>query len=76
LELHFKKPRRFDHETNEKIKQIIWKGSRTVKPGYKKKIKDQIQKIRQKVKHEYIEKRIHQTLMAKNIERTKKEKKW
>jgi superfamily II DNA/RNA helicase len=23
LELHFKKPRRFDHETNEKIKQII-----------------------------------------------------
>jgi len=71
IKLRLPKKKFFDLDTNQKIKKIINTQSKKVKPGYKKKIKNQIHRIKQKIKHEYIEKRIKQTLLQKNIKRTK-----
>ncbi|GHU50848.1 hypothetical protein FACS189459_5490 [Bacilli bacterium] len=64
----------FDTKTNNEIKKIISTNSHRVRPGYKKKIKMKIDKIRQKKKHEFIEKKIKQQLLLRNIKRTKEKK--
>jgi ATP-dependent RNA helicase CshB len=74
LRLHLKHKKMFDTSTNEKIKRIIYSNSKKVKPGYKKKIKMQINKIKQKVRHEYIEKQIKKQLIHKNIQDSKAKK--
>lgn len=53
---------------------IINKNSKKVKPGYKKKIKKQILKIKQKIRHENIEKSVKKILVKKNIRDSKKNK--
>jgi ATP-dependent RNA helicase CshB len=71
LKLRLPEKKRFDTETNDKIKKILISGSKKVSPGYKKKMKYKINKIKQKVRHEYIEKKIKQTLLHKNIRESK-----
>jgi 23S rRNA G2069 N7-methylase RlmK/C1962 C5-methylase RlmI len=73
LELKQSKKIMFDQKTNNEIKKIINKNSKVVRPGYKKKISAQIQKIKQKKKHEYIDSLIHKRLLKNNIRRTKEE---
>jgi ATP-dependent RNA helicase CshB len=72
--LRLKAPRKivFDAKTNNEIRKIINVNSRKVKPGYKKRIKEQIQKVKQKKKREYIESKVKQNLLRKNIEESKK----
>ena len=64
--------KRLDYSTNKEIQKVIYTGSKKVKPGYKKKIKEKIKKIKQKNRHEFIEKKIKQVLIAKNIRDSKK----
>ena len=64
-----------DYSTNKEIQKVIYTGSKKVKPGYKKKIKEKIKKIKQKKRHEFIEKKIKQVLIAKNIRDSKKKTK-
>jgi ATP-dependent RNA helicase CshB len=71
LKLRLKQKLVFDNKTNNEIKKIIVTGSKKVVPNYKKKIKTKIAKIKQKLKHEYIEKKIKENLLKKNIERSK-----
>jgi ATP-dependent RNA helicase CshB len=63
-----------DQQTNNQIKKIIGTQSKKIRPGYKKKIKQQILKIKQKKRHEFIEKKIKQRLLENNIQRTKHKK--
>ena len=72
LRLRIKSKPRFDSKTNAEIQKIIRVNSKKIKPGYKKKIKQQINKIKQKKKHEYIESQVKQRLLSSNIKRTKK----
>lgn len=56
----FKKKNQFhDLETQNEIKKVIATSSTKVKPGYKKKIKEAIQKINQKNKRSHIEKKMN-----------------
>ncbi|MBP5256797.1 MAG: C-terminal helicase domain-containing protein, partial [Mycoplasma sp.] len=71
-ELKIRKKLKFDEQTNNQIKKIIYTNSKKVKPGYKKKIKQQIYKIKQKVRHQNIEKKIKRTLIHKNINESKR----
>ncbi len=75
LKLRIKSKPKFDSVTNAEIQKIIRVNSKKVKPGYKKKIKQQINKIKQKKKHEYIEKQVKQRLLNNSIRRTKYNKK-
>ncbi|MCF0227274.1 MAG: C-terminal helicase domain-containing protein [Malacoplasma sp.] len=75
FKLRIKKKIKFDYSTNAEIKKIINQGSKKVKPGYKKKIQAKINKIKQRKRHEFIEKKIKQQLLISNISRTKKAKK-
>jgi ATP-dependent RNA helicase CshB len=63
--LHLKNRIFFDKETNDKIKYIIKTNSKKVKPGYKRKISNEIGRIKQKLKHQYIEKKVKENLMKK-----------
>ncbi len=63
FKLRFKKPHKLDYSTNLKIKKIIGLNSKKVKPGYKKKINTKIKKIKQKVRHQEIEKKIKKQLI-------------
>ncbi|GHU27607.1 hypothetical protein FACS1894152_4440 [Bacilli bacterium] len=74
LTLKFKPKLYLDDATNSEIKRIIGSQSKHVKPGYKKKIKAQIYKIKQKKRHEFIEKKIKQRLIQQNIYDSKKKK--
>jgi ATP-dependent RNA helicase CshB len=58
LQLRLRKKIVFDKETNSEIQKVIRnnKSTKRVKPCYKKKIKSQILKIKQKKKHEHIDK--------------------
>jgi ATP-dependent RNA helicase CshB len=67
LKLRFKPKIIFSKENNDKIKRIIGQNSKVVKPGYKKKIKNEILKIKQKMKHEYIEKKVRENLKKKYL---------
>ncbi|MDR2829421.1 MAG: DEAD/DEAH box helicase [Mycoplasmataceae bacterium] len=71
LKLRVQHKRMFDQKTNDQIKKIIRDGSHKISPGYKKKIKYKINKIKQKIRHEFIEKKIKQTLLRKNIKESK-----
>ena len=73
-DLKLKKKIRYDEQTNNQIKKIVYTNSKKVKPGYKKKIRKQIHKIKQKIRHQNIEKRVKRILTNKNIQRSKKEK--
>jgi ATP-dependent RNA helicase CshB len=53
---------------------IIGTNSQKVRPGYKKKIRNQIRKIKQRKRHEFIEKKIKQQLVMKNIQDSKRKK--
>ncbi|MDR0985822.1 MAG: DEAD/DEAH box helicase [Mycoplasmataceae bacterium] len=74
LQLRFKHKLMLDQQTNNQIKKIIGTQSKKIRPGYKKKIKQQILKIKQKKRHEFIEKKIKQRLLENNIQRTKHKK--
>jgi hypothetical protein len=74
LTLKFKPKLYLDDATNSEIKRIIGSQSKHVKPGYKKKIKAQIYKIKQKKRHEYIENKINQRLIQQKIYDSKKKK--
>jgi ATP-dependent RNA helicase CshB len=74
LKLRLQKKFIFDQKTNNEIKKIIRTNSRHVQPGYKKKIASIIKKIKQKLRHEYIEKIIKRQLVQKNIIDSKKKK--
>lgn len=74
LTLKFKPKLYLDEATNSEIKRIIGAQSKHIKPGYKKKIKAQIYKIKQRKRHEFIEKKIKQRLIQQNIYDTKKKK--
>jgi adenylosuccinate synthase len=63
-----------DQQTNDQIKKIIGTQSKVVRPGYKRKIKQQILRIKQKKRHEFIEKKIKHHLLMENIKRTKNNK--
>jgi ATP-dependent RNA helicase CshB len=67
MKLRFKSKLRLDDATNKQIKMIIGTNSQKVRPGYKKKIANKIRKIKQAKRHEFIEKKIKQHLVAKNI---------
>ena len=71
--LKLRKKLKFDEKTNNQIKMIISKNSKKIKPGYKKKIKRQILKIKQKIRHDNIEKSIKKILVKKNISDSKKQ---
>lgn len=73
--LKLKRSLRLDYSTNSEIKKIININSKRIKPGYKKKIQKKIKQIKQKKRHEFIEKAIKQRLLINNINRTKKMKK-
>jgi ATP-dependent RNA helicase CshB len=70
LRIHTKP--RLDKQTNDQIKKIIGTQSQKIRPGYKRKIKQQIFRIKQKKRHEFIEKKIKERLLMENIKRTKK----
>jgi ATP-dependent RNA helicase CshB len=70
LRIHTKP--RLDKQTNDQIKKIIGTQSQKVRPGYKRKIKQQIFRIKQKKRHEFIDKKIKERLLMENIKRTKK----
>jgi ATP-dependent RNA helicase CshB len=57
---------KLDDKTNNLVKQIIQKNSKKIKPCYKKIIKKEIHKIKQKVRHEFIEQKIRQSFIKKN----------
>ena len=69
--IKIRKKIKFDEQTNNQIKKIIYTNSKKIKPGYKKRIKQQIYRIKQKVRHQNIEKRIKKILIHKNINETK-----
>ena len=71
--LKLRKKLKFDEKTNNQIKMIISKNSKKIKPGYKKKIKRQILKIKQKIRHDNIEKSIKKILVKKNISDSKRQ---
>jgi ATP-dependent RNA helicase CshB len=71
IKLKKQKHRLLDEETNSKIRKIIFSNSKKVKPSYKKKIRQQIHKIKQQKRHEFIEKQIKKQLLIKNIKATK-----
>lgn len=48
-----------DFKTQNEIKKLVQTSSKTVKPGYKKKLKEQIKKIEQKNKRAHIEKKMN-----------------
>ena len=75
FKLRTKKKMKLDYSANAEIKKIINQGSKKVKPGYKKKIQAQINKIKQRKRHEAIEKKVKQQLLLRNINRSKKHKK-
>ncbi|MGL4951890.1 MAG: DEAD/DEAH box helicase [Mycoplasma sp.] len=54
----------FDTKTNAEIKKVVSKKVK-VKPGYKKKQKEEIQKIKQKSKRKYLESKIKQDRIKK-----------
>ena len=70
-DLKLNKKIKYDEQTNNQIKKIIYTNSKKVKPGYKKKIKKQIYKIKQKIRHQNIEKKVKRVLTNKNIQRSK-----
>lgn len=71
LKLHLQHKPRLDETTNRQIKMIIGTNSKKIRPGYKKKIRKQIHKIKQRKRHEFIEKKIKQHLLIKNIRASK-----
>jgi ATP-dependent RNA helicase CshB len=72
--LHFRKKILLDQSINASIKRIYVQGTKKVKPCYKKKIKLKINKIKQKQRHLFIEKKIKQNLLLKNIKNSKCDK--
>lgn len=71
FQLRLRSKPKLDDLTNQKIKMIIGTNSKKIRPGYKKKIRNQIHKIKQRKRHEFIEKKIKQQLLFKNIKMTK-----
>ena len=62
-------------ELDNKIKSIVNKSkNKPVKPGYKKKVKNEIEKVKAKHRREVIKKDIKKRIKERAIERTKKEK--
>ena len=62
-------------ELDNKIKSIVNKSkNKPVKPGYKKKVKDEIERVKAKHRREIIKKDIKKRIKERAIERTKKEK--
>lgn len=62
-------------ELDKKIKSIVVKSkNKPVKPGYKKKVKSEIEKVKAKHRREVIKKDIKKRIKERAIERTKKEK--
>ena len=62
-------------ELDKKIKSIVVKSkNKPVKPGYKKKVKSEIEKVKAKHRREVIKKDIKKRIKERAIERTKREK--
>ena len=62
-------------ELDKKIKSIVVKSkNKPVKPGYKKKVKSEIEKVKAKHRREVIKKDIKKRIKERTIERTKREK--
>ncbi len=62
-------------ELDNKIKSIVNKSkNKPVKPGYKKKVKNEIEKVKAKHRREVIKKDIKKRIKERAIERTKREK--
>ena len=62
-------------ELDIKIKTIVNKSKKQpVKPGYKKKAKEEIEKVKAKHRREIIKKDIKKRIKERAIERTKREK--
>ncbi|MDC4182814.1 DEAD/DEAH box helicase [Mycoplasma bradburyae] len=53
-----------DDKTAQEIKKILNKAPKKVQPGYKKKVKQQINKVKAKAKREAIEKKVKERLIA------------
>lgn len=63
------------HPKSEEINKVIRKASKQpVKPGYKKKMRQEIDKIKRKHRREVIEKDIKKRIVERAIERTKTQK--
>jgi ATP-dependent RNA helicase CshB len=75
LKLRLKKKLYLDEQTNNQIKHIIYKSSKKVQPGYKKRLKYKIDRVKQKKRHEFIESRIKKVLVQKNIRDSKQRNK-
>lgn len=65
ITLKNKKPYFRNKEQELQIKQAIKHSDKTIKPNYKKKLKEQIKKIKQKNKRKHIEKLVNQTRIKK-----------
>lgn len=63
-----------DEDVNQEIKMIFNKGSKHIKPCYKKKIKNKIKKIKQKLRHKNIEAIIKKRLLIEQINKNKNRK--
>jgi adenylosuccinate synthase len=74
LKIHAKKHQMIDEETNKKIQQIIYRSDKKIQPCYKKRLAKKINKVKQKKRHEFIEKRIKRVLISKNIRDSKRKK--
>lgn len=58
--LDLKQKRKIDEKQEQEIRKVISSSSKIVKPGYKKKLKQKINKIKQKNKREHIEKLVRE----------------
>ena len=73
LEVETKNPT--NTELDKQIKTIVVKSkNKPVKPGYKKKVKQEIEKVKAKHRREVIKKDIKKRIKERAIERTKREK--
>lgn len=61
-------------EQEQEIKELVHTTKKTVKPGYKKKLKQEIQKIKQKHKRKHIEASMKQQRIQKYKEESSKQK--
>ena len=61
-------------EQEEEIKQLVKNSKKNVKPGYKKKLKNKINKIKQKHKRKYIEESVKQQRIKKYRQENAKRK--
>ena len=62
-------------DLNNQIRSIVVKNkAKKVKPGYKKKVKEEIEKTKQKQRREMIKQNIKDQIKKRAIEKTKREK--